>query len=1305
MRKIKMFFTTFICLLLVFSTLNVVQAKESYLLNDAFVSNFNGQENNNYANSNNLILGKGRHVYMRFDLTEMNVDEIKSVILNTTKLKGNYNNTYVINQCSEYLRIDDNNESAQLWDESNITYNNRPLDLSDYQTISQKGDVDKLNITDLVVAALKDGKETISLHITTLDVDDDSVSATEVYSSRSANGPNLLVETASPEVDDDYVISDSFVNKSQPDANFQTSNNLIIGKGRHVYLRLNIADIDVTKIENITLQSSYLKGNTKNTFVITECSEFLRADENSDSTTLWDVTNITYNNRPRDLADTLTLEQMGNVTEIDLTEMIKNALSKGQETISLHITTKDVDNDSVSATEIYSSRSETGPYLKVSLTTDEKPSDINAVKVEDNYYDSGAISQKIFKIKNEDDQYLKLDQNEGFDVTTNSEEASVFGLYIFDYQEYEYSQDSDIDWAKTFYAIKCLDNNKYLTIQNYFDADDENKVYYNKISDGYEVKATANEVNWNERFNLEYYAESNYYTIASHLTVYRDDAGYYATYIEMDDDKLFAANNNRDAYKFYFEDVGGHEKLEVMQEVSGYQVNLSWYPVNNDTDSANYTVENGQVTFDGKKFNATVENLSVGNNEITVSYTGESKQEVTLNVRVFNHPGVTHSMEDLEKMQEHIANKEEPWYSDYQKLQTMVPDNMSSSNYETVALEGVGRGDPAGHGNISNFEQGGNAAYYSALQWVITGEDKYADCAVNILNAWSTTLKIVDGRDRILGAGINSYRYINAAEILKYYHGGYSGYSDEDFKQFQSLLENVIYPVIEDLGAPMIANGNWDTAAMITIVSIGVICDNTEIYDRAVSLYQDIHVNGSIVNYVSDWGQSVESFRDQAHAQLGIGYMAEVCQVALNQGQNLYELYNNRLARAFNWAAQYNLYNTDNLKMEPLEDVFGNTKWTEVDSEKINRGELRPVYELPLAYYSKIDGVDITWMEKAAEAMRAQGYVHNDNLNFGTLTTYNGEPTDVCQPFFQIRTRLEPWYQRTWNDVKKYGEIVDNIPETLNSYFTVTETGEVTASSKKADAPYFQIENNQDGTYAIRCVTTNTYLSVTDELVDGENIIKANQTAIGDNEKFVLKSTGAAFYYLESASHDNRIVYVHVENEDDPANATLSLRLGTKITNSSAEIENDEKLILMYNTRDVALSKIELADTSKLEALISELENINNDDNKYTNDSFQRFSLVLQNAKQGVIDAKNGKIDSLEVQSLYDQLKTAYNQLDLVEKENEGTVSVGDSESNKQENTIVSVDTGDDSEISQFLAMICLSGLLYLTKFKRKTSH
>ncbi len=37
------------------------------------------------------------------------------------------------------------------------------------------------------------------------------------------------------------------------------------------------------------------------------------------------------------------------------------------------------------------------------------------------------------------------------------------------------------------------------------------------------------------------------------------------------------------------------------------------------------------------------------------------------------------------------------------------------------------------------------------------------------------------------------------------------------------MMLNVIYPVIQDLGLPMIANGNWDTAAMSGMVSIGAV--------------------------------------------------------------------------------------------------------------------------------------------------------------------------------------------------------------------------------------------------------------------------------------------------------------------------------------------------------------------------------------------------------------------------------------------------------------------------------------------------
>src|SRR5690606_33909282 len=128
----------------------------------------------------------------------------------------------------------------------------------------------------------------------------------------------------------------------------------------------------------------------------------------------------------------------------------------------------------------------------------------------------------------------------------------------------------------------------------------------------------------------------------------------------------------------------------------------------------------------------------------------------------------------------------------------------------------VGRGgSPSDSTNIGYFEKGGNAAYFNALQWVITGDEQHAEAAASILRQWSETLKVIDGRDRILGAGINAYKYASTAELLRYYNGGYSGYTDNDFASLQNMLLNVVYPVIQDAAAPMLANGNWDLAALV----------------------------------------------------------------------------------------------------------------------------------------------------------------------------------------------------------------------------------------------------------------------------------------------------------------------------------------------------------------------------------------------------------------------------------------------------------------------------------------------------------
>lgn len=155
------------CFIMIITPVISVQAieRDEYILNDAFVSNFNNQSDTVMINEkpHTLILGKGRHAYIRFNLSSINVDEIENIILNVTK--KNSANNIIVKQCSEYLNSDESVE----WDENNITYNNRPADLDDspifYQEVKSGEFNLKLDLTELLLDAKSDGKDIISIHI------------------------------------------------------------------------------------------------------------------------------------------------------------------------------------------------------------------------------------------------------------------------------------------------------------------------------------------------------------------------------------------------------------------------------------------------------------------------------------------------------------------------------------------------------------------------------------------------------------------------------------------------------------------------------------------------------------------------------------------------------------------------------------------------------------------------------------------------------------------------------------------------------------------------------------------------------------------------------------------------------------------------------------------------------------------------------------------------------------------------------------------------------------------------------------
>lgn len=1087
------------------STANVAAAAETVSFQaaqDAFVSNFGTQGDSLGINlsANKLIYGKFRHTYLKFDLSSIDTEKYS---INEMQMILNFRKTHAANELV-FTESESTLQGSNLeWTINNLTYNTRPNDIPGspvvIQNVTSTGEQNlSIDLSTIFRFALSNGRNVVSIHLTTTRVNDGAVSASEMYSSRNTSGqsaPSLAVTLGDPIAND---------------------------------------GIDRTALNAL----------------IAEADQLIEADYTSAS---WAV-----------FAEALTNAE--GVSESSATQ------DEVDESLILLQTAMNNLKDAELPSKI------TGPNMG-------------------NYYNNSKTVSMIFTMKNGDGNYVKVNPvTEKLSLTANADEASTFALYVLDYFASVDHEESEVGATRTAYSIKSLENDKYLTIQNYFTAEEflnNEHRYFNILSGAqsgtstertFEVKASASTPNWNERFYVDHYVESGYYRIWSHLSTMRDDAGFNRYNVKMTDDSMQStgtAEQNTE-YRFYFEEVTGRDLLEVSQEVSGDDADLFWRPVNGDTDPADYSVigTDADVDFADGLMRVKLSDLSAGVHGYTVEYNGSGYQATAdVKVRIFSHPGILLAAEDLERMKLRVQEKAEPWYSDYQRLLNSAPYNLSSYNYETTVFSNVGRGGaPSDSGNMGYFEKGGNAAYFNALQWVITGDNKYAEKAADILGKWANALKVIDGRDRILGAGINAYKYASAAEIIRYYNGGYSGYSDADFKALQDMMINVVYPVIQDAAAPMLANGNWDAAALVSMMSIGVLCDNSEIFDRAMALYQDIHVNGSIFAYVNKSGQSMETGRDQAHAMLGIGYMAEICLIAYNQNEDLYSLYDNRLAKAFEYSAKYNLYSKElygeDVPFVAMPNVFGDTSrgyygaGFDRENNGLNRGELRPVFEQALALYTKVGGIDMIWTTRAAAATRPQAMVHFDNLNFGTLTYYSGEPLNSSGPYFQMRTRWEPLYQRNWSIVD--GE---RVAETLNSYYNINENGELVTSVMKNDAPFYQLVANDDGTYSIRLVKTNTYLSVKDDTIEGLNVIKADATEVGENEKFILRSSGVGPFFLVSPKYDNRIVYQYAEGSG--SSSVLTLRLGTKKLSQIADIPDittSERLIFMYNFEDIALN-------------------------------------------------------------------------------------------------------------------------------------
>ncbi|MFI2432851.1 alginate lyase family protein [Streptomyces sp. NPDC018693] len=359
----------------------------------------------------------------------------------------------------------------------------------------------------------------------------------------------------------------------------------------------------------------------------------------------------------------------------------------------------------------------------------------------------------------------------------------------------------------------------------------------------------------------------------------------------------------------------------------------------------------------------------------------------------FAHPGLLHSRADLDRMKSGVADGRDPIAAGFAALAR------DARSQHTYAIRNTGQITTWGRGPTNWTSQAATdaaAAYHNALMWAITGDVRHADKARDILDVWAASLTGITGADGQLGAGIQGFKLVNAAEILR--HTGYDGWSEESVRRCERSFTDVWYPALS--GYCLYANGNWDLAALRTILAIAVFCDNRVMFEDALRFAAAGSGNGSVLHrIVTAAGQGQESGRDQAHEQLALGLLADAAEVAWQQGVDLYGFADDRILANFEYFARYNL-GDDSVPFTADLDRTG--KYIKSSVSDRQRGVYRPLWEMTYAHYAGRLGKPAPYTEKVVfrgtdGARVVEGY-QEDHPGFGTLTYAGTAPAAPAAP-------------------------------------------------------------------------------------------------------------------------------------------------------------------------------------------------------------------------------------------------------------------------------------------------------------------
>ncbi|MEO3850651.1 alginate lyase family protein [Streptomyces sp. B8F3] len=292
----------------------------------------------------------------------------------------------------------------------------------------------------------------------------------------------------------------------------------------------------------------------------------------------------------------------------------------------------------------------------------------------------------------------------------------------------------------------------------------------------------------------------------------------------------------------------------------------------------------------------------------------------------FTHPGVTVSRGQLDFTREKVNAGAQPWKGAYDQMMGSRYASLSRTPKPRAVVECGSYSQP--NYGCTDEREDAIAAYTTALAWYFTRDERYARKSIELMDAWSATIRDHTNSNAPLQTGWAGSSWPKAAEIIKYTYGG--GWPNE--ARFATMLRNVYLPEI--IGGSH-SNGNWELTMMEAAVGIAVFLEDKGAYDRAMQTFrtrvpafiylesdgalprtvpkQNLDTRQKVINY---WqGQSTfvtgltqETCRDFTHTGYGLASISHVAETSRIQGEDLYLTdVGERLRHALGFQSRYEL--------------------------------------------------------------------------------------------------------------------------------------------------------------------------------------------------------------------------------------------------------------------------------------------------------------------------------------------------------------------------------------------------------------